>query len=614
MKLSPRNKRFLLLIFDAILLASIPGIVFFVRFDWVIPFAQLKNVYTLIVLSVIVSIPIFYSQGLYHASLSFIGLRELFQIIKAVTFSTISISALLFIFRDSEYISGFPRSVIFIYYFFSLLGISGLRLSKRFCLEIFKYKSSLGIRTLIIGAGDMSENLIRLLTRQEIHSIVGLVDETSLKKGMHIHGYKILGTIDDITNIISKYTIESVIITLDEKKQIWKVNQICKSAGITSIKIIPSHRELVNQSESILNIRNLTIEDLLGRDVINIDMKLIREFIQGKSVLVTGAAGSIGSQLCKEILKFNPKALIAFDQNETGIFHLERRLRDSFPNSIMKFYIGTICDTQRLDTVFEENSIHVVFHAAAYKHVPLMEENPYEAIKNNIIGTSTLAEIFLKHPQAEKFIFISTDKAIRPTSLMGATKRVGEMMCFLSNNKNGKKFCAVRFGNVLDSQGNVIEIFQEMIKNQKPIEITHPEMKRYFMMTSEACLLVMEAAAITTGGQTFILDMGEPIKIVDLAHEMIRLAGYEPNSDIPIIFSKPRLGEKLFEELLSENEIPTKLEKIFIAQQTHPGFSNNNPELYVALLKKFDEKNDVKTMITTVESLVAGYQYANIKK
>ena len=340
---------------------------------------------------------------------------------------------------------------------------------------------------------------------------------------------------------------------------------------------MPPLSELLGGQISIRSLREVQVEDLMGREQVVLDEQAIREFIARKKVLVTGAAGSIGAELCRQIMRFSPGTLILVDQDETGIFHIDRELHEKYPRPNVSTnaqlglgivsVIADIGDKQKMSSVFDEYKPDIIFHAAAYKHVPLMELHADEAVKNNIFGTRTIAQL-ASDKGVEKFVFISTDKAVNPTSLMGATKRVGEMICQMLNARDRTKFVSVRFGNVLDSRGSVIPIFREQIKKGGPVTVTHPDMRRYFMSTPEACLLVLEAGAIGRGGEVFVLDMGKPIKIVDLAKEMIRLSGYEPDQDIPIVFVGPRPGEKFFEDILTAEEgtEATKNEKIFMAK------------------------------------------------
>jgi FlaA1/EpsC-like NDP-sugar epimerase len=314
-------------------------------------------------------------------------------------------------------------------------------------------------------------------------------------------------------------------------------------------------------------LQDLEMDDLLRREPITLDKELIESFLKGRRILITGAAGSIGSELCRQAAKFEPSLLLILDQDETGVFNISGDLNEDFPNVRIVSLIADIQDKGKLEKIFSQYAPNIVFHAAAYKHVPLMEEYPEEAIKNNVLGALNLAQVSLDN-KVDRFVFISTDKAVNPTSVMGATKRIGEMICQVLNQKNSTKFISVRFGNVLGSRGSVIPIFREQIRRGGPVKITDSEMKRYFMITSEACLLVMQSGAMGQGGEVFVLDMGDPVKIMDLAKDLIKLAGLEPDKDIPIIFTNPRPGEKLFEELLTAEEgtVSTVNKKIFMAK------------------------------------------------
>jgi len=345
----------------------------------------------------------------------------------------------------------------------------------------------------------------------------------------------------------------------------------------------------------------------LGREPISLDQRGIENFLKDKKILVTGGAGSIGSELCRQIAKFKPRLLLVLDQDETGIFNISGELRNRFPQLKIVSIIADVRDKIKIEQIFKEFSPEVIFHAAAYKHVPLMEEHPDEAVKNNIFGTKNIADLAIKYG-VEKLIFISTDKAVNPTSVMGATKRIGEMICQTLNQKNHTKFISVRFGNVLDSRGSVIPIFKEQIKRGGPVEITHPEMKRYFMVTSEACLLVLQAGTMGKGGEVFVLDMGSPIKILDLAKELIRLSGLEPDKDIPIVYTEPRPGEKLFEELLTAEEgtVATQNQKIFVANLSKV----DEEELNTGLdkLKKAADNGEKDAIIKTLKELIPNYK------
>jgi FlaA1/EpsC-like NDP-sugar epimerase len=389
-------------------------------------------------------------------------------------------------------------------------------------------------------------------------------------------------------------------------KTIKKAVEMGRSAGLRKIKIVPPIKEIISGKVSIRNIRAIEVEDLLGREPVGLDLGPIESFIKDKKVLITGAAGSIGSELSKQIAGFKPSHILLLDQDETGIFNISKELKERSPYLKFDSLIANIRNGEKIDQIFNDFKPDIVFHAAAYKHVPLMEKQPEEAVRNNILTTKSLASLSLKH-RVGKFIFISTDKAVNPSSVMGASKRAGEMICQNLNQKNGTRFISVRFGNVLDSRGSVIPIFREQIKKGGPIEVTHPEMKRYFMTTSEACLLVMQAGAMGQGGEVFVLDMGEPVKIIDLAKEMIRLSGFEPDKDIPIIISEPRPGEKFFEEILTAEEgtEATNYQKIFRAKLSQVNEMNLNQGLI--RLEQAAQKQDKDEIINILKALIPSY-------
>jgi len=398
---------------------------------------------------------------------------------------------------------------------------------------------------------------------------VGFVDDNPEKQKILIHGFKVWGRISDIPKIVKTHRVDQLIIALPTAggKTIKNAVEIGKTSGVKKIKIVPHISEIINGEVSLKSLKEVDAGDLLGRNPVTIDTKQINNLIKGKSVLITGAAGSIGFELSVQAAKFNPSLLLLLDQDETGIFNVIGEIKEKFSGLNVQPLIADIADKERIKKIFREFHPKIVFHAAAYKHVPLMEQNPDEAIKNNVFGTENLAKACLDS-ETERFIFISTDKAVNPISAMGATKRIGEMICQSYNQKNNTKFISVRFGNVLNSRGSVIPIFKKQIKEGGPVQVTHPDMKRYFMLTSEACLLVMQAGAMGRGGEVFVLDMGEPIRILDLAKDMIKMSGFEPDKDIAIVFTGPRPGEKLFEEILTAEEgtIATQNEKIFIAK------------------------------------------------
>jgi len=570
-----KRKKLWFLLADIVLIIFSVFLAYSLRFEGNIPAGYIGNLKAVIILALVFSVPIFYSFKLYSFSWSYVSTNELITLVKATTLSFLLLGLSLFIVRKAIIFRGFPRSVLFISFFLVLIFSGGLRISKRIYLQLFHKTISEGKdRTLIIGAGDAGEQILRSIRNTETESIyfpIGFIDNNFSKQGVIIHGLKVLGKIDDIPKVSKEKNVQALIIALPSAgpEIIKKAVEKGREAGLKNIKIIPSMTEIIGGQVSIRDLKELRIEDLLVRELVSIDFSEIENFVKDKIILITGGVGSIGSELCRQVARFKPSELIIIDQDETGIFNISEELKERFSRLNFSSIVGDICDKAKINRIFSQFQPQVVFHAAAYKHVPVMEVHPDEAVKNNIFGTKIVCEAAFKN-KAEKLIFVSTDKAINPSSVMGATKRVGEMIC-QALNKNGKsktKFVSVRFGNVLDSKGNVVEVFKEQIKRGGPVKVTHPNMKRYFMTTPEACLLVMQAGAIGQGGEVLVLDMGEPIKIIDLAKELIRLSGFEPDKDIPIVFTQPRLGEKMFEEILTAEEgtIATQSQKIFIAK------------------------------------------------
>jgi len=571
-KRTPTTRKIFFLLNDLFWIPLAVYLAFFLRFEAVIPDQYFGSIFVMIFLALVFLIPIFNLNKLYSFSWSFVSAEELISLVKSSVLGFSILGAILFIFKDSPIFYGFPRSTFFVSFFLIILFCGGIRFSKRIYLQIFERRlSELKEKTLIIGAGDAGEQILRSIStlKSSFFYPVGFVDDNNVKQGVAIHGLNVLGKIDDIPKIVKDNQVKVMIIALPSAGSdiIKKAVEKGREAGVKKIKIIPSLTEIIDGQVSIGDLKELKIEELLQREPVFLNLSSIESFIKNKKILITGASGSIGSELSRQIAKFNPSLIILLDQDETGIFNISGELKDKFPALNFSAEIADIRDEEKIDYLFNKFQPQILFHAAAYKHVSLMEENPDEAVKNNIFGTKIVAEKSLKY-RLEKFIFISTDKAVKPSSVMGATKRMGEMICQFLNKKNNTKFISVRFGNVLDSRGSVIPVFKEQIKKGGPVEITHPEMERYFMMISEACLLVMQAAEMGQGGEVFVLDMGKPIKILDLAKELIRLAGLEPDKDIPIVFTKPKPGEKLIEEILTAEEgtMATKNQKIFNAK------------------------------------------------
>lgn len=557
---------------DVFFIALSVWLAFLLRFDGKIPENYFPVVIKLSMLAVLFTIPVFYLKKLYFFSWSYVSASEAMSLVSASAASFVIFALALYFLRYTQSFANFPRSIVFISYPLIFILCGGLRFSKRIYLRLTgPAKMEEKKRTLIVGAGDAGEQILRSILSSGAFNYwpVGFVDDNPIKKGVMIHGLKVFGTIDSIPEIIQEQSIKQIIIALPSagNRVIKKALGLGKIAGVKKIKIVPPLNEMIKNQFSFRNLRDVGVEDLLGREEIVLDTRQIEDSIKNRKILVTGAAGSIGSELCRQIAKFKPSLLFILDQDESGIFGIENELAADYPEIKVQSSISDVTDKEKILNILSSFKPAIVFHAAAYKHVPLMESDPREAAKNNVFGTKVLAEASIENG-VERFIFISTDKAVNPRSVMGATKRIGEMICQGLNQKNKTKFISVRFGNVLNSRGSVIPIFKEQIRRGGPVEVTHPDMKRYFMLTSEACLLVMQAGAMGNGGEVFVLDMGEPVKILDLAKEMIKLSGLELDKDIVIVYSGIRPGEKMFEEILTAEEgtVSTKNKKIFMTK------------------------------------------------
>ncbi len=624
LKKSVFKRRAFFILSDVLLISSALYISFWLRFNGEIPAQYNKTIYYYVALALICKLFFFLLYNLYDVSWRFVGLDELIRVFKAVSFGSLALGMSLYLLRLIEPFSStvFPRSILIIDYIFSLILIGSLRISKRVVLEglksTLKFKGPLR-KILIVGAGSAGEQIVRDMKRERNSNFmpIGFIDDDPSKKNIKIHGVKVLGRKEDIPEIIKRYEIDEVLIAIPsaESKQIKSIVEIIREVKpMRNIKILPGTTDLVNGKVSLSDVKKVRLEDLLGREPVKIDYSSIQGFIKGKTVLVTGAGGSIGSEVVKTVSKFSPKRLIALDNDETELFYLQNRIKDS--NNRIVYTVGDIKDLRRVEDIFETYSPNIVIHTAAYKHVPILENHLKEAVKTNILGTKILAEQSIKSG-VEKFVSVSTDKAINPTSIMGATKRCSEELLKELNCKDKTKFISVRFGNVLGSRGSVITVFQKQIKSGGPVTVTHPEMKRYFMSTPEAVLLTLEASSFGMGGEVFVLDMGEPVKIIDLAKEMIRLSGYEPDVDIPIVFINPRPGEKLFEEILSAEEgtEPTDHNKIFTARNTKTKALNDIYSKIEQISQLSIEKGNEKEIVKMLKQIVPTYKLGeNLKK
>ena len=529
------------------------------RVEW------LKLYPALLLFFLIIKLPVFGFFKQYRGWWRYVGISDLLGIFGASLVSTFIIVVIWFLVGNISAVrislpSGLERpaeGVCIADMFATVFMLGGLRIIIRLYFEEFRTAEAGRLkRFLIVGAGNAGEALLREILRMPVtqYDVVGFIDDDTAKKSTHIHGIPVLGTVEQLPQICEERKIEEIAIAMPSAspKQLRRVIQVCEGTKIR-FRTVPSITDIASGKLRVSQIRDVDINDLLGREAVRLDMDLIEAFAQNKTILVTGAGGSIGSEMCRQLCNFNPKLLVLIEQVENPLFYIERELHKKFVGVNIKAIICNITDKARVEKVFEEYKPQVVIHAAAHKHVPLMELNAGEAVKNNILGTQIVADAADNHA-VTNFVMISTDKAVNPTSIMGSSKRIAEMYIQDLSRTSKTHFVTVRFGNVLGSDGSVVPIFKRQISEGGPVTVTHSEMKRYFMTVPEASQLVLQAASMGKGGEIFVLDMGEPVKIVDLARELITLSGFRPGEDIEMIFTGLRPGEKLFEELSIEGE------------------------------------------------------------
>ena len=517
--------------------------------------------------------------GAYSIIWRYVSLADIKAFLKAALISGALLLAVRLALAYTEFnLWQVPISVILIDTALAFGGLLSLRVVRRFVYEFGEKRGTTGGRrralkrksTLFVGAGRIGALAVKdVLGRADSEfEIKGFVDDDKRKKGGSVGGVKVLGTTDDLARLVDELGIQQIVIAIDQAqgKEIRRLLDICREIPVKA-RIVPSLHEIVHGRVEVSRIRDVEIEDLLGREPVELDDENLHEFLTGKTVMVTGAGGSIGSELVRQVTQFNPRKILLVERAEFALFQIERELVKDYAGTDFVPLLADIGDAPRMREIFADYRPQVVFHAAAHKHVPLMEANPSEAIKNNVFATKLVGELAGEFGVTD-FVLISTDKAVNPTSVMGASKRLAEIVLQHLNVFYPTRFMAVRFGNVLGSAGSVVPIFREQIRKGEPITVTHPDMTRYFMTIPEASQLVMQAGALGKGGEIFILDMGRPVRILDLAEDMIRLSGLEPYEDIDIKFTGIRHGEKLFEELeiTGENLLKTEHPKIFIGK------------------------------------------------
>lgn len=602
-----RYRKFIMVAADLLAVNLSMYAAFLIRFDWDLSLVLIRSCLLFMIFASIIRIGLFIFFGFYYWSFRHASLMEALNLARSVTIGSLLLIAIAFFTQRAE----MGRSVLFIDYLICLFLIGATRFAPRVLVKFKKTKGISVKRALIIGAGSAGETVVRELLNSETKTYrpIGFVDDFKPKTGSTIHGVKVLGTTDDIADIIDTYNVDEIIIAIPSAsgKVIREIISKCDNPDV-KIKIVPGLHKILAEEVIIKQIRDVEPEDLLGRETVQIDTEGINSFIRDKVVLVTGAAGTIGSEICRQIVRFNPKILILLDHNENDTCFLEMELKEKYSYLKFKAIIGDIKDIGLLKCIFSKYKPNIVFHSAAFKHVPLMEENPIAAVKNNIIGTRNFMYA-AEHYNVENFVMISSDKAVNPTNIMGASKRIAEMMIQAKAKKARTKFMAVRFGNVIGSNGSVVPIFKKQIARGGPVTVTHPDVKRFFMTSSEAAQLVIQAGAMGEGGEIFILDMGEQMKIYDLAKNLIALSGLEIEEDIDIKFTGLRRGEKMYEEMLhdAENDKATKHDKIYVAQ---PGIFDSTKlqkdikklERMAVLMKEDMIIDKIKEMVPTYSS------------
>ena len=551
-------RRFGLVVIDILSVALATYLGLIARFDFDPSFVQGsvygQTAWNYLPYSIVITILLFWVFHLYQSLWQYAGTPEIINIFLSCVFSAISQMIIVHMFLKWPY----PRSCYVFFGGFLLACVVASRFFYRAFRTFVEKRTDMAkaVNVMVIGAGESANLLIREMKSSSYiqKNALCVIDDFNTRVGSYIHGVKVVGGRDDILENVARYDIDEIIIAMPSapKSQIREILDICKQTKC-ELKTLPGMYQLVNGDVNVSQLRKVDVIDLLGREQIQVDLDSIMGYVMNKVILVTGGGGSIGSELCRQIAEKNPKQLIIFDIYENSAYDIQQELIKKYPDLDLKVLIGSVRNTNRVNQIFEKYHPDIVYHAAAHKHVPLMEESPNEAIKNNVLGTWKVADAADKYGTG-KFVMISTDKAVNPTNIMGATKRICEMIVQAYNSKSKTEFVAVRFGNVLGSNGSVIPLFKKQIAAGGPVTVTHPDIIRYFMTIPEAVSLVLQAGAYAKGGEIFVLDMGEPVKILDRAKNLIRLSGYIPGEDIKIEFTGLRPGEKLYEEMLMAEE------------------------------------------------------------
>jgi FlaA1/EpsC-like NDP-sugar epimerase len=603
-----RYRTWLIVASQVVLIISCYYCSFALRLDWPLNHADDLVFWRTLPLILVVKLLIFHRFGLLRGWWRYVGMSDVLNIAEAAGLSAAVIYGVVVLGLG---VTGYPRSVVFIDMALSIIFVGGARFVVRAYTErARRYDGQKN--TLIVGAGQAGRTIAQQLrsNAEMPYFTIGFVDDDPSKLGLNIGGLKVLGTTNNLSELITKYQAECVLIAIPSARGpvVQQIIDKCRESKVT-FRILPPISEMLDRTApvraSIKQTRQLRIEDLLGRQPVRLELDKIRERVQDKVLLITGAGGSIGSELARQVAIFRPRQLVLLDRSENDLFKIGMELARKFPDLNYVPVVGDILDVSRLREVFSLYRPSSVFHAAAYKHVPMMERNCFQAVTNNVFGTYNVA-LLARQAHAEDFVLISSDKAVNPTNIMGVTKRIAELIV-LALQHNKTRFMAVRFGNVLGSNGSVLPIFEEQIAGGGPVTVTHPEAKRYFMTVTEAVQLVLQASTMGQGGEIFVLDMGEPVNIADLAKRMVRLAGLEPGRDVEVVFTGLRPGEKLFEELKldGENIKPTPHEKIRVFEGGTVAFEQ--VRTWLEDLSSLVDARNVHELVAKLVSIVPEY-------
>lgn len=603
-----------------LIIADILSIIFslygslILRFEGSLEQTYISNINSVLLIVIILNIVILFLMKMYKSLWQFASVTELFNVITSSIFCSL-VNTVIFEIANKD----LPEACYFLYFLLLTLFLGITRFSYRF---IRMYKSHIVPKSrrelqkvMIIGAGLAGEKTYQEITYNPsvYKKVVCFIDDDKSKQGRRIHDVTVYGGREKIIEAAKKFGVEEMLLAMPSgnRKEVANILNICKETKC-QIKKLPGIYQMINGDIHISDFKDVEIQDLLGREPIKVDIEDIIRYVTGKVVMVTGGGGSIGSELCRQIAASGPKQLIIVDIYENNAYDIQLELKHKYPNLNLETIIASVRNSKKMDKLFEKYQPDIVYHAAAHKHVPLMEDSPNEAVKNNVFGTLNVVKAADKY-KTKRFILISTDKAVNPTNIMGATKRLCEMIVQTYNKKSKTEYVAVRFGNVLGSNGSVIPLFKKQIKEGGPVTVTHPDIIRYFMTIPEAVSLVLQAGAYAKGGEIFVLDMGEPVKIADMARNLIKLSGYEPDVDIDIVYTGLRPGEKLYEELLMEEEglQDTPNHMIHIGKPIELDEDSFFEDLKELKEEAYEEKNEIKEF---VKKMVPTYNYKKLKR